>query len=172
MVVRSLLAALSLALSLLCAPAWAAPDKAEYDARVGKARELIAITGMAKLSDQITTAMVGQIGQMVNKINPGHEAEVKEALEEYFLPEVRASAPEFMEAIAGIYATNFTVAEMDAVIDFYKTPVGIKMLNSLPTLTQQSMAVGQAWGQAVAQRATGKFVEALKKRGLKAPQQL
>ncbi len=170
--IRSLLVTLSLALSLLCSPAWAATDKAEYDARMGKARELIAITGMAKLSDQITTAMVGQIGQLVNNANPGHEAEVKEALEEYFLPEVRASMPEFMDAIAGIYATNFTVAEMDAVIDFYKTPIGIKMLNSLPTLTQQSMAVGQAWGQAVAQRASGKFIEALKKRGLNAPKQL
>lgn len=170
--VRFLLITLSLALSLLSSPAWATNDKADFDARIGKARELIAVTGMARLSDQITTSMIGQIGQLVNSVNPGHEAEVKLALEEYFLPEVRASMPEFMDAIAGIYATNFTVAEMDAVIDFYKTPVGIKMLNSLPALTQQSMAVGQAWGQAVAQRATGKFVEALKKRGLNAPKQL
>lgn len=169
---RSLLIASSLILSLLTFPALATTDKADQDARMEKAQALITITGAANLSEQMITMMMAQISQIVNRLNPGHEAEVKAVLEEYFLPEVKAALPELSRGMAGIYAANFTVAEMDAVIAFYNTPVGAKMLKSMPVIAQQSMAVGQAWGRGVSERANAKFLEALKQKGLNAPKQL
>ena len=43
-----------------------------------------------------------------------------------------------------IYATNFTVAELDEIAAFYRTPIGRKVLTRMPVLMQQVMAWSQA----------------------------
>jgi uncharacterized protein len=73
---------------------------------------------------------------------------------------------ESMNAAAAIYAHHFTVAEMHAIVAFYKTPAGAKALKMMPTVTEEfAMATGpellelqQKTGAAV-----GKFVKLLQK---------
>jgi hypothetical protein len=46
-----------------------------------------------------------------------------------------------------IYDRHFTMEELQALIDFYTTPIGQKVVNKLPLVAQESNAVGQQWGE-------------------------
>ncbi|MCS0580891.1 DUF2059 domain-containing protein [Massilia pinisoli] len=50
---------------------------------------------------------------------------------------------EMLRATAQIYARHFTVDELHQIAAFYKTPVGTKMLATMPQLMAESMQAGQ-----------------------------
>lgn len=50
---------------------------------------------------------------------------------------------ELMRETASLYARHFTVTELRQIAAFYKTPVGAKMLTTMPQLMSESMQMGQ-----------------------------
>ena len=46
-----------------------------------------------------------------------------------------------------IYDRHFTMEELQALIDFYTTPVGQQVVKKLPLVAQESNAIGQQWGE-------------------------
>ena len=72
---------------------------------------------------------------------------------------------ELTELMAGVYAINFTGDELRQVTAFYRTPTGEKFLQKLPAITQQSMVIGQRFGQTVTQELQRRMTEELRKRG-------
>jgi len=50
---------------------------------------------------------------------------------------------EMMQDTAALYARHFTVTELRQIAAFYKSPVGAKMLTSMPQLMNESMQSGQ-----------------------------
>ena len=69
------------------------------------------------------------------------------------------------EAFAILYSSNFSAEELRAVTAFYKTPVGQKYLQKQPALAQQSMTVGQQFGQSIAADLQKRMIEELRKKG-------
>jgi len=67
----------------------------------------------------------------------------------------------FLAVLIPLYQKHLTQAEVRALIDFYRTPTGASVIAKMPALTQESMAVGVALGQELANefvnraRATG-----------------
>jgi len=78
---------------------------------------------------------------------------------------VNSRINEITDQMAGVYARTFTVDEMHQLIAFYQTPVGQKLLEKLPTLVQESMSIGQAWGRRLATELRDSMVDALRKKG-------
>jgi hypothetical protein len=74
---------------------------------------------------------------------------------------------EMIDGIATIYATNFTVAELHEIEAFYRQPVGQKMLEKLPAISQQALAVGQEIGRKAADDLRQRLTEALRQKGHK-----
>lgn len=68
----------------------------------------------------------------------------------------------FIDLVAPVYAKHFEEAELDALIEFYASPVGKKTIEKLPLITAESMAAGQVWGESIAKRA----IEKLKAAGI------
>ena len=64
-----------------------------------------------------------------------------------------------------MYARNFSAGEMQQLIEFYRGPVGQKFLEKMPGIMQESMVVGQKFGQSVAAELRGRMIEELRKRG-------
>ena len=46
-----------------------------------------------------------------------------------------------------IYHRNFTHDEIKGLLSFYGTPLGVKILSTMPTMMQEGMAAGQKWAQ-------------------------
>jgi hypothetical protein len=68
------------------------------------------------------------------------------------------------EAVAIIYANNFSADDLRGLIAFYKTPLGQRFLQKSAPVAQQSMLAGQRFGQSVAADMRLRIVEELRKK--------
>ncbi len=88
-------------------------------------------------------------------LNKEEMAEVKDAFMAYMRKV--ASDPELKAKTAALYQKEFTAEEINALIEFYKTPIGKKSLKVMPKLSGEIMG----FSQKLAQRHVGSFQEAL-----------
>jgi hypothetical protein len=58
-----------------------------------------------------------------------------------------------------IYDKYYTETDIDQLIEFYKSPVGKKMIEVQPQLTQESMLAGQTWGRQIAEKVMHRMKE-------------
>ena len=65
---------------------------------------------------------------------------------------------------ATIYARNFTVDELRELTAFYRSPLGQKVQQKLPTVMQESMAMGARFGQEISREAGEQMINELRKR--------
>ena len=142
----------------------AAAQNAPSPAAVAAARELV---DTMRLTDQFK-AMLPNILQAVKPMVAQGRPEVQrdlETLTPVLLDGMTAGVGSLTDQMAEIYARNFTVGEMHDLTAFYRSPTGQKLLEKTPAITQQSLAVGQAWGQKIAGELQSRMTEELKKRG-------
>jgi uncharacterized protein len=78
-----------------------------------------------------------------------------------------ARVNEIVDEITALYARTFTADELREVTAFYRGTVGQKFLQKQPVIMQESMAIGQKFGQSVAGELQSRIVEELRKRGHK-----
>jgi len=162
----------SLGLGLLAAPAAAdpspagdgAPDSAssestaaaedsdaEMSEKEAAIRELLEITGTPEIGLQIAERIL----QRMKETHP----DVPEKFWKEF--EAELDRQTFIDMIVPVYREHFTKKEVEKLIEFYRTDVGQKYVEKLPTLTKESMEAGRRWGQRIGQR----IVEQLQQRG-------
>jgi uncharacterized protein len=72
-----------------------------------------------------------------------------------------------VDAVATVYANNFTVDEMHQIEAFYSQPAGQKLLQKAPALAQQSNQVGQESSHKAADDLRARLTEALRQKGHK-----
>jgi hypothetical protein len=72
---------------------------------------------------------------------------------------------ELVDAVVAVYASNFSADEMRAATAFYRTPAGQKFLQKNPLVAQQTMLLGQKFGQSVGAEAQKQMIEELRKKG-------
>jgi uncharacterized protein len=72
-----------------------------------------------------------------------------------------------VDGIAAVYATNFTATELRDIEAFYRQPVGQKMLEKMPVISQQALAVGQEISRKAAEDLRQRLTEALRQKGHK-----
>jgi hypothetical protein len=72
---------------------------------------------------------------------------------------------ELVDAIAIVYAQHFNADELKQIGEFYKRPVGQKFLAQMPTITRDSLAVGQKFGQSLAADLRDRMTNELRKKG-------
>src|SRR5205814_10239265 len=90
---------------------------------------------------QMLNALLKQFGQMPN-IPPG------------FLPKFKelAQKDDFISRVVPVYLKFLDEKDLDGAITFYKSPAGRNFIKAQPQIIDDSMAIGQAWGQDLATR--------------------
>ncbi len=106
------------------------------------ARELLEVSGAGEMGLQVVRQMI----QSLTAANP----DVPQEFWEGFVEEVHSG--ELEEMVLPIYTKHFTAEEMEASIEFYRTPVGQSILRKMPVVMAESIQVGQQWGMELAQR--------------------
>jgi hypothetical protein len=115
------------------------------------ARELLELTGAGKLGVQMVNNMIGSYKKQMST--------VPDAFWDQFAKEV--SGKEIVELIIPIYVKHYTDDEMVKLIEFYKSPLGQKVIEKLPLINQDSYLVGQEWGKKLGE----KVLASLKEKG-------
>jgi hypothetical protein len=147
----------------LCWPGKALPQTSSPDA-LAAAKELILETKVADQIKLVAPMMLQQLKPLVTRGNPLVEKDF-DALIPLVTKVMNDRLGGFLDAAAQIYAGHFTAEELNQVLAFYRTPTGQKFLRQLPELTQETMTLGQQFGQAVGQDIQRVMTEELRKRG-------
>ena len=152
-----------LALWLAATPAFAQAPSPAPEVRAA-ARELIetmrAVDQMKVMMPMIMQQLKPAIVQGRPEVERDYDASLPVVLEA-----MGSRLGELVDAIALIYAANFSADELRQITAFYRTPVGEKFLQQLPAITQQSLAVGQKFGQQLAGDLRERMIEQLRKKG-------
>jgi hypothetical protein len=77
----------------------------------------------------------------------------------------QARMNELSDAVVAVYSSNFSAEELRAATAFYRSPAGQKFLQKTPLITQQTMALGQKFGQSVGADAQKRMIEELRNKG-------
>lgn len=117
--------------SLFAAPAPVAAKKRE------SIRTLLELTGMAKVADQ----MIGQMFDSFSKNVPSVPPEVWDRMKK------KMKADDLIELLTPVYDKYYTQEDLDGMIAFYRTPLGQKVVRTLPDVSREGFEIGQAWGK-------------------------
>ncbi len=142
-----LVLATAAALTLSFVPAQAADEKHE------EILKMLKITGVEKMMTQM-------VGQMVTTFK-SKETGIPDAF--WTKLESSLDTKGMIEKLIPIYDKHYSLEDLKAVNAFYSTPAGQHLLTSMPAVMQESMAIGQTWGQQAAQDVM-KALEAEKKK--------
>lgn len=136
------LAAMSLLLLLLClAPALRAQSTpaATKEASIRKLLILIDARGTFK------TAIDTQLSALKKTVTQIPAKFWDEVLKEI-------DSDKFVELLIPVYDKHFSSDEIEGLIAFYETPLGKKLISSLPQILAEAAAIGDKYGQEIATR--------------------
>jgi hypothetical protein len=114
----------------------------QSDAKAKKIKSLLELTGSGNLGMRV-------LQNMVNSFKKTY-TEVSEKFWDDFMKEVNADDLENL--IVPIYDKHFTEPEIDELTKFYRTPIGKKMIEMTPVISDESMQVGRAWGKELGEK--------------------
>ena len=133
---------------------------------IAAAKELMVAS---KMSDQISLMLphiMQQLKPLIARGNAKLEADF-DALMPIMMQGMSAQLDKFLDQGAQIYAKHFTADEIRQVTNFYRSPAGEKFLRKQPEVVQETMALGQQFGPAIAKDIQARIIEELRKRGHK-----
>lgn len=119
-------------------------------AKAAAVRHLMEVTGSAKLGDEVGSYLIAQVHDgAVRGITPDARFQkFMEAFNKEFAS--RYSSSEVMERAVTIYAAHLSLEDIQAISQFYESPVGQRMIQALPQIVQDSQAAGVQIGQKAA----------------------
>lgn len=115
-------------------------------ASIQKALEYLEVTKSKQVS---ITAMKLAVDSMVRQLEVLVDDPAFRVGTDAFKVKAEASMDELLASIAGQAAALFTDEDLDAVIAFYKTPVGQKFIDLQPQLQAQNAMLGEQWGRRI-----------------------
>jgi uncharacterized protein len=135
------------AMCALAMPALA--QKAPEASAIAAANELLEVTGSAKQMDTMIDNMVQAFAKGIADNGGGTKGEAMAAEMKARMAKFAAYKGEMLADMAAIYAANFSVAELKAIADFYRSGPGAKFIAAQPKLTPQLMQVGMKYAQKI-----------------------
>jgi hypothetical protein len=132
--------------------------------------QLMEVTGASRMQTQFGDAYVKQAQAMFATANPNMppRALAIVAQEARAVLDARLAGKRgLFSAIYPIYHQHFTLAEIEAMLTFYRSPAGKKALAVMPQVMMESMQAGQRWTQSVGQAVQIRVEQRLAAEGLR-----
>ena len=100
-------------------------------------RTLLELTGMVRIADQMISQMFEQFAKSAPSVPPAAWQRLKKKMK----------ADELVVLIMPVYDKYYSQEDLDTMIAFYRTPVGQKVVRTLPDVSREGFAIGQEWGR-------------------------
>ena len=110
------------------------------------------VSGTENVYKSVITQVFGMFKQQYSQVDPT----IWEELEAEFM---QTSMDEIVEMLVPVYEKHLSQDDLQTVIDFYMTDIGKKFAEKTPLITQESMQIGQAWGQKIGEEFAKKMEE-------------
>jgi len=114
-------------------------------------RELMEVTGAKNLGQQLIEAGMEQFRSSVQDSQPNNPR-AKQFADAFAARFPKHFDPDSLtERVIPIYDKYLTTDDLKGLLDYYRSPLGQRMLKALPEVTRESQAAGFALGQKAAQ---------------------
>ncbi|SFE48441.1 hypothetical protein SAMN05216167_114114 [Spirosoma endophyticum] len=110
-------------------------------------RQLMDLMGTTSLMKQTMSLSIEQ----QKKVNTNLPEEFWKILDK------EADYEDLFNQLIPVYDKHYTHDEIKELLAFYKSPLGQKTIKELPTIMQESSAVGRVWGEQLGRRAAEKM---------------
>ena len=145
------------------APA-AVPLKPGSPAAIAAAKEILAMKNAAAMYANAVPNLVEQTKNVLMQSNLNYQKDLNEVAV-IVAKNLAGREKEIGDGMAQVYANKFTEQELKDLVNFYKSPLGQKLLTSEPRAIQFSMSYMNQWAQQFAEVINGQFRAEMKKRG-------
>jgi uncharacterized protein len=159
------------ALSLWLAPSFAqapaasaAPPLSAEHIKLG--REVVEASGAAKSFDNVIPNFIEQAKSVILQNNPDLSKDLT-SLGEVMRPDFQARISDLLNSIGTAYARTFSMDELKKIRDFYNSPEGKKMVNTLPQVLEGSYMQSQEWSAVVSRDIMARFRAEFAKKNIK-----
>lgn len=136
---------------LILAIAFSASAFSQSASKAEKIKKYMEVMGTTKLMDATMDNMI----TLYKKNYPLVDSAFWAAYKNEFM------SGELINMLTPIYDKHLTEEDLDALIAFYSTDTGQKIIKSLPEIMKESMNVGAEWGREIG----AKLIEQLKAKG-------
>lgn len=138
-----------LLMALMTGFSWAGSAAAEELDSVKREdiRHLLEMTGALELGARMSDAVVAQMTHDLRTGRPDIPPELFSVIREEVDGLVDEHLPLFADMMVPLYHRHFTHAEIRELIHFYESGLGQKTIRVMPDLMQESLVIGQRWGQ-------------------------
>jgi hypothetical protein len=133
-------------------------------AAMATAKELVAVTGATALFNPLISGVVEQAKLLYLQQDPSLAKDLNEIAAQ-MRENLKPRFVELTDEVAKNYAANFTESELKAILAFYQSPAGKKLLDKQSTVVNESMTFAQDWANKLSEVVIPKMREELKKRG-------
>jgi hypothetical protein len=134
-------------------------------ARLAAAKEMMELSGAVKQFDEAVPLMFEQLIRTYSQMVPGKSREIRETLDQ-LIPRFQQRKYELIDQIAALYAAEMSLDDLNAVIAFYKSPVGMRFADVQPKIMRDSMQLGQRWGERLGLELQDEARRELRRRGI------
>lgn len=132
---------------IILAALFSAPFAYSEPASQEGVKQLMKITGAANLSVQ-----------MINQILPALKKAYPNTSEQFWTEFASSINPaDFENMVIPIYQKYLSQEDIAALINFYSTPAGKKLIQLQPQIMSESVAAGQEWGRKLALEADRRY---------------
>ncbi len=100
-------------------------------------RQLLEVTGVVKLSQQMMDQMFTSMQSAVPDLPTEFWSKTR----------ARFKADDLVAMIIPVYDKYYSKEELQGLLTFYESPLGRKVIATLPQVQRESMTIGQAWGR-------------------------
>jgi hypothetical protein len=125
--------------------------------------ETHALDTMRSVLDTMVPTLVASLKRQAPTLTDDQLKSISESL----TSEMKARLPKMLIANARIYAMHFSLAELNDIETFYRSPAGQKVIAENPKIMQETIPLGMAWGRESATEAMDQIIAKLRKDGVK-----
>lgn len=155
-------ASLLLAIPVAC---WSQETENEFNVLVD---EVLELTGALSIGEQMANLIVAQMVDALRATQttlPDRALALIEEEVNAVLSESMESG-EFQDLMYPIYARYLTKADLEAMVAFYRTPEGQRIVEVLPVMSQEGMVAGQKWGESLGPEIGRRVLDRLSEEGI------
>jgi hypothetical protein len=142
----------------------AVPLKQGSPAALAAAKEILAMKNASAMYASAVPNLVEQTKNVLMQSNLNYQKDLNEVAV-IVAKNLAGREKEIGDGMAQVYANEFTEQELKDLVNFYKSPLGQKLLSTEPRAIQFSMSYMNQWAQAFAETINGQFRAEMKKRG-------
>ncbi len=142
----------------------AAPAQQVSPSSLAAARELIEAKGVMTMFDPLIPGVVETVKGTFLRTNTSLSKELNEVAGQ-LRNELASKRSEVLDEFAKAYAEHFSEQELRAILAFYRTPAGRKVISEEPKILDQGMGRVQAWADKLAEDVVVRFRVEMRKRG-------